>query len=103
MLGFERAVADADGVRSGDRRVAVDDLDLPLRHRARKVRRNVLDHVFLAIDQRGPIERWPADFDVMDRGALDLVQGMAGGDQYLLRRAAAVRTGAAEVARLDDG
>jgi len=31
----------------------------------------------------------------------DLMQGMGGGDQHFLRRAAAVRAGPAEIARLD--
>src|SRR6266576_2081231 len=101
MPGLQRAVAEANGVRAGERRVSVDHLDLTARHRASQVRRNVLDHVLLAVDQRGPIEFWPADSDVMHRGALDLVQGVAGGNQYLLRRAAAIRAGAAEIVRFD--
>ena len=34
-------------------------------------------------------------------GLVDLVQGVAGGDQHLFRRAAAIGAGAAEIARLD--
>ena len=37
----------------------------------------------------------------MDRGALDLVQGMSGGNQDLLRGAAPVRAGTAEIPRFD--
>jgi hypothetical protein len=40
---------------------------------------------------------------MMHAGALDLVQGVTGRHQYLLGRAAAVRTGAAEVMGFDHG
>ena len=96
MPGLEFAIADADGVGAGERAVALDDLDVALGHRAGEVGRDVLDHVLLAVDQRGPVELRLADRDVMNGRALDFVQRMAGGDQHLLRRAAAVRAGAAE-------
>src|SRR3954465_2641268 len=81
--------------------MALDDLDIALGHGAGEVGRDVPDHVFLAVDERRPVELRLADGDMMNGCPLDFVQGMAGGDQHLLWRAAPVRTGAAEKIGLD--
>jgi hypothetical protein len=65
--------------------------------------RDLLDHVLLAGDQRGPVEYWPVYRNLMNAGAFDVVKRLAGRNQHLLRRAAAVRTSAAKVARFDHG
>src|SRR5262245_16876485 len=59
------------------------------------------DHLLLAIDQGGPIQPRLAHGNVEPTRPCDLVQRMARGHQHLLRRAAAVRTGAAKEVRLD--
>src|SRR5258708_5653756 len=81
--------------------VALDHLDIATRHRARKVRRDILDQVLFAVDQCGPAQLRLADGDMMNGGALVFVQRVAGGDQNFLRRAAAVRAGPAEIVRFD--
>jgi hypothetical protein len=101
VSGFEFAVSNADGIRTSECGMALDDLDIALGHRAGEVRGDVLDHVLLAVDQRRPVELRLADGDVMNGCALDFVQRVAGGDQDLLRRAAAVRAGTAEKIGLD--
>ena len=53
--------------------------------------------VLFAIDQCGPVEPGLGDRDAMLGRPLDLVQRVACGDQHLLRRAAAIWTGAAEI------
>src|SRR5260370_23756138 len=80
---------------------APDHLDVALDHRAAEVGGDILDHVLLAIDQCGPVQPGFADSDMMDGRAFDLMQRVAGGDQHLLRRAAAIRAGAAEQVLLD--
>ncbi len=99
--GLEVTLANADRIGPSENRVALDHLDIAMRHRAGEIRRDILDQVLLAVDQRGPVELRLADRDVVNGGALDFVQGMTGRDQYLLRRAATVRTGSVEVVRFD--
>jgi hypothetical protein len=101
VLGFQQAVADAHSIRRDKGTAPLDHLDLAARHRASEVAGNVLDHVLFAINQRGPVEPRLADADMVDRGAVDVVQCLTGGDQNLLRCTTAVRAGAPEVARLD--
>jgi hypothetical protein len=47
-----------------------------------------------------PVELELAHADMVDVGLVDLVQGVAGGDQDFFRRAAAIGAGAAKVAFL---
>jgi hypothetical protein len=98
---FEQTFADADRIRRDEGCLSRDDLDLAFDHRAGKVLRDVLDQVLLAVDQGGPVELRLADRDVVNTSAVDLVQGVARGHQDLLRRAATVRAGTAEIAGLD--
>src|SRR5260221_13702920 len=101
MSGFELAVADADQIWTSEDGVAPDHLDVTPGHRAGEVGRDIPDHVLLAVDQRGPVEPGLADRDMMNARAFDFVQRVTGGDQHLLRGAAAVRAGAAEQILLD--
>ena len=85
----------------GEDGVTLDHLDIAMRHRVGEIFRNIPDQILLAVDQCGPVEFGFADRDMVDGGALDFVQRMTSGDQHLLRRAAAVRAGAAEIVRFD--
>jgi hypothetical protein len=103
VFGLQQTIADVDGVGSGECSLAPDHLDPAFFHRAGQVARDILDYRLLAINQRGPVKFGLSNRDMMHAGALDLVQGMTGRHQYLLGRAAAVRTGAAEVTGFDHG
>ena len=97
---FQKAVANADGIRPREEGVPLDDLHVATSHRPSKVRRDILDQVLLALDQSRPVKLRFCHRDMMSGRALDLMQSVPGSNQHLLRRAAAVGTGAAEVARL---
>src|SRR5689334_18545275 len=101
VIGLQQTVADTDRVRPRESCVARDHLDTTLLHRPGEPRWDVLDQRFLPVDQRGPIEPRLADGNLMDRRALDLVQRMSGRDEDLLRGAAPVWTGAAEIPGLN--
>ena len=101
VVRLQQAVADTNGGRRGERCVALDHLDTALLHRPGETRRNVPDQRSLSIDQGRPVKPGLADQDVMDSGTINLMQGMTGRDQDLLRCAAPVRAGAAEVPRFD--
>ena len=101
MLGLELASADPDDIGACENGAALDHFDVALGHRTGEVGGDVLDHILLAVDQGGPVQPGLADRDMMNGGALDFVQRMTGGDQHLLRRAAAVRAGAAKQILLD--
>jgi hypothetical protein len=70
---------------------------------SREALRNRPDHRLLARDQRSPVKGRGTDAYAMFPGPLDLVKSMGGRHEDLLRRAAAVRAGAAEIAHLDHG
>jgi hypothetical protein len=101
VFGFEFAAADADQVGSCENGASLDHLDITPGHRAGEIAGDALDHLLLAIDQRGPIEPRLADRDVMNGRTFDFIQCIAGRYQYLLGRAAAVQAGAAEQILLD--
>src|SRR5216683_2499834 len=98
---LQHAIADTDGVGPGECGFTPDHLDLTPLHRAGEIVGDVLDHLLLAVDQSRPIELRLSDRDFVNTGALDLVQRMTRRHQYLLRRATAVRAGAAEVSGFD--
>jgi len=63
----------------------------------------ILDQVLFAVDQGSPVKLRFAYGDMVDGGPLNFMQGLPGGYQYFLRRAAAVRAGATKIVRLDHG
>ena len=93
------APADLDRVGADEFGVLADQLDATVLQRLGERVRDTRDHLLLAVDQRRPVERGLADADAMDMGLADLVQCMRRGDQHLLRRAASIGAGAAEIAR----
>src|SRR5690349_23635981 len=99
--GHQQAIADADGVGARKPGFALDHLDVAPVHRAAETAGNIPDHGLLTVDQGSPVELWSSHCNVMDASPLDFVQHVTGGDQDLLRSAAAVRAGAAEVAGLE--
>src|SRR3954453_2015200 len=101
MLRLQEAVVNADRIPPREEGLALDDLHVATSHRPSKVRRDILDQVLLALDQSGPVELRFSDRDMMNGRALDLMQGMPGSNQNLLRRAAAVRARSAEIVRFD--
>jgi hypothetical protein len=72
-----------------------DHLDPAPLHQLAGRGRDAADYRLFAVDQRRPVEAGLADGDVMRLGALDLVEGVGGGDQHLFWHASAVRAGAA--------
>ena len=101
VLGLERPSAGLDGVGADEFRLIADQLDAALLKRLGERVGDARDHLLLAVDQGSPVERGSADADAMDMRLADLVQRMCCGDQHLLRRAAAIGAGAAEIAVLD--
>src|SRR5215510_5637160 len=82
-------------------RLATNHLDAAIRHEPAERAGDVTDHLLLAIDEGRPIEPRLAHDNAVDACPFDLVQRVARRDQHLLRRAAPVRAGAAELAWLD--
>jgi len=81
--------------------VIADELDAALFQGLGQRLGNPADQFLLPVDQAGPIEHRLAHADAVDVGLGDLVECVGCGHQHLFRRATAVGTGAAEIARLD--
>ncbi len=99
---LQRVVADPDGVRPGEGGAAGEH-GAALFRDALHGGGDMGDDPGLARDKRRPVQLCWADRDPVHLGAFDLVQRMGGGDQHLLRCAAAVGADAAEIAFLDEG
>ena len=101
MVRLHGPVASLDRVRPHEAGAVAEEIDAALFEHLGKGLWDTADHLFFAVDQRRPVELRLADGDMMDPCAFDFMQRVAGGDQHLLRRAAAVRAGAAEQVGLD--
>src|SRR6516165_2959935 len=103
MARTKPAVADPNAVSAGECAAPFDHFDAAARHGTRKVFRDVLDHILFARDQGGPVQFRLADCNPVLRSPFDVVKRLSGSDQHLLWRAAAFGTGAAAVARFNNG
>ena len=93
--------ADFHLIATNEAGAVAEEIDAALFQRLGERVWDARDHLFLAVDESRPVELGLGYADAMHMGLVDLVQRVAGGDEHLFRRAAAVRAGAAEVALLD--
>ena len=101
MLRLDGAITNPHSVSANEVGAVAEEVDAALLKRLGERVGDAADHLFLAVDQRRPVELGLAYADAMHVRLVDLVQRVARGDQHFLRRAAAVRAGAAEIALLD--
>jgi hypothetical protein len=101
VLRLYGAIANSHSVSANELGAVAEEIDAALLKRFGERVGDAANHLLFAVDQRRPVELGLTHADAMHMGSADLVQGVACGDQHFLRRAAAVRTGAAEIALLD--
>jgi len=103
VLRLDGTIPDVDGIAVDEPGAVANNIDAAVGEGAGQAFRDALDQRLLAVDQLGPVEARLRHGDAMRLRLPDFVQRVACGDQHLLRRAAAIGAGPAEVAILDEG
>jgi len=76
MFCLKQTVANLDRVGTDEDAFAANEFDFSSEHGGFETRRNILDEIFFAIDQRGPVQLGLSDRNTMQARALDFMKRM---------------------------